>query len=84
MWGLLRTCTIFTFLLLLIVHVYFHFCTHQTQLLAGEHELSNTCATCVCLMMNAQQVHVYLTHVHYAILVVSKPVDTQLYSLAFH
>jgi hypothetical protein len=52
------------------------------QLLAEEHELSNTCATFVCLMMNAQQAHVYLTHnmcfthVHYAILVVFKPVDT--------
>jgi hypothetical protein len=67
-----------------------HFTYLYTSLPAGEHELPNTCTTCVCLMVNIPFPSIYHMsnmrnmHVHDTFVLLFKPVVSCSISLASH
>jgi hypothetical protein len=67
-----------------------HFTYLYTSLPAGEHELSNTCTTCVCLMVNIPFPSIYHMssmrnmHVRDTFVLLFKPVVSCSSSLASH
>jgi hypothetical protein len=68
----------------------FYFTYLNTSLPAGAHKSPNTCATCVCLMVNTpfppdrHMFNMLIMHVHVIFLLLFKPVVSCSISLASH